>query len=252
MNIDMSLDDLMQKQTDRFSGLRKTRDGKVLLNRRYGGRGGGEGGRRNNFRREGKNRYNSYNNRAGGGRSYNDYDRPAYGGDSYRENRYTQARRAFRYRDARGDMDRGEGIKLMTNPNITKMHVSNLDFGVTQGDMKELFSSIGKIKHVALHYDKNGRSQGTCEIIFERKVDALKAYNQYNGVPLDGRPMQLELMGEPMANQRDDRPRRYERMDDGEYNSRPRGGRRQEREMPKAEDLDKELDAYLSQSSKKK
>merc|ERR1712048_577136 len=107
-------------------------------------------------------------------------------------------------------MDRGEGIKLMTNPNITKMHVSSLDFGVTQGDMKELFSSIGKIKHVALHYDKNGRSQGTCEIIFERKVDALKAYNQYNGVPLDGRPMQLELMGEPMSNQRDDRPRRYD------------------------------------------
>ena len=35
MNIDMSLDDLMAKNTDRFQGLRKTRDGKVLLNRRY-------------------------------------------------------------------------------------------------------------------------------------------------------------------------------------------------------------------------
>lgn len=188
MNIDMSLDDLMAKQTDRFSGLRRTRDGKVMLNRRHGG--GEHGGpRKNNFRRETKNRYNSYNNRAGGGRSYNDYDRPSTGGgrpsygggDNYnRENRYTQARRAFRYRDARGEMN-GEGIKLVTNPNITKMHVSNLDFGVTQGDMKELFSSIGKIKHVALHYDKNGRSQGTCEIIFERRVDALKAFNQYNG-----------------------------------------------------------------------
>ena len=231
----MSLDDLMAKQTDRFSGLRKTRDGKVLLNRRHGGRGP-EGGRRNNFRREGKNRYNSYNNRAGGGRSYNDYDRPNYGGDSYRENRYTQARRAFRYRDAR-DVG-GEGIKLITNPNLTKMHVSNLDFGVTQGDMKELFSSIGKIKHVALHYDKNGRSQGTTEIIFERRVDALKAYNQYNGVPLDGRTMQLELMGEPMANQRsEDRP--YRRRNDYDGDSRPRGGRRQEREVPNAEDLDK-------------
>lgn len=256
MNIDMSLDDLMAKQTDRFSGLRKTRDGKVLLNRRHNGNNRNpDNNRRNNFRREGKNRYNSYNNRAGGGRSYNDYDRPNRGNyDSYRENRYTQARRAFRYRDARGDMNGGEGIKLMTNPNITKMHVSNLDFGVTQGDMKELFSSIGKIKHVALHYDKNGRSQGTTEIIFERRVDALKAFNQYNGVPLDGRTMQLELMGEPMANQRnDDRPRRRDNYNDdgGDYNSRPRGGRRQEREQPNAEDLDKELDAYLSNSTRK-
>jgi len=244
LNIDMSLDDLMAKQTDRFSGLRRTRDGKVMLNRRHGG---GEHGnpRKNNFRRETKNRYNGYNNRAGGGRSYNDYDRPAR--DSYRENRYTQARRAFRYRDARGEMG-GEGIKLVTNPNITKMHVSNLDFGVTQGDMKELFSSIGKIKHVALHYDKNGRSQGTCEIIFERRVDALKAFNQYNGVPLDSRTMQLELMGEPMANQerRDSyRPRRHDRNDD----SRPR--RREPKEQLNAEDLDKELDNYLSQTTRK-
>lgn len=256
MNIDMSLDDLMAKNTDKFQGLRKTRDGKVLLNRRYGrGReNGGERRPRDNFRREGKNRYNSYNNRAGGGRSYNDYDRPTtYGGDSYRENRYTQARRAFRYRDARGTMD-GEGIKLMTNPNITKMHVSNLDFGVTQGDMKELFSSIGKIKHVALHYDKNGRSQGTCEIIFERRVDALKAYNQYNGVPLDGRPMQLELMGEPMANQSssDNHRGSYRRNNDDDYESpRRSNNRREERVIPNAEDLDKELDAYLSETPRK-
>jgi len=262
MNIDMSLDDLMAKQTDRFSGLRRTRDGKVMLNRRHGG--GEHGGpKKNNFRRETKNRYNSYNNRAGGGRSYNDYDRPSTGGgqrasygggDNYnRENRYTQARRAFRYRDARSEMS-GEGIKLVTNPNITKMHVSNLDFGVTQGDMKELFSSIGKIKHVALHYDKNGRSQGTCEIIFERRVDALKAFNQYNGVPLDSRTMQLELMGEPMANQErrnEHRPRRNDRNDEGESNSRPRGNRREPREQPKAEDLDKELDDYLSQTTRK-
>lgn len=275
INIDQTLEEIMASNTDRFTGLRKTRNGRVML-RRYrgdgdeGGRGRGRGGGRDPYRREGKQRYNSYNNRAGGGRSYNDYyDRytkqttTAY--DSYRsENRYTQARRAFRYRDTRGSMN-DEGIKLITSSHVIKMHVSNLDFGVTQGDMKELFSSIGKLKHVALHYDKNGRSQGTCEIIFERKTDAIKAFNQYNGVPLDGRPMNLELMGEPMVNQRaEQRPesqqprgRMNDAYDQGAYSSRGGGGggsggrRREDRIIPNAEDLDKELDAYLMAGSKK-
>jgi len=266
INIDQTLEEIMASNTDRFTGLRKTRDGRVMLRRYRGGDqdSGRRGGRgpRDPYRREGKQRYNSYNNRAGGGRSYNDYyDRytkqtnTAY--DSYsRENRYTQARRAFRYRDARGAMNE-EGIKLVTSSHVIKMHVSNLDFGVTQGDMKELFSSIGKLKHVALHYDKNGRSQGTCEIIFERKTDAIKAFNQYNGVPLDGRPMCLELMGEPMVNQRSESQQPKERMNDaydqGAYSSPSRGGgrRREERIIPNAEDLDKELDAYLMKGSKK-
>lgn len=267
INIDQTLEEIMASNTDRFTGLRKTRDGRVMLRRYRGGDDEGRGrGRRDPYRREGKQRYNSYNNRAGGGRSYNDYyDRytkqtnTAY--DSYRsENRYTQARRAFRYRDTRGSMN-DEGIKLITSSHVIKMHVSNLDFGVTQGDMKELFSSIGKLKHVALHYDKNGRSQGTCEIIFERKTDAIKAFNQYNGVPLDGRPMNLELMGEPMVNQRSEPRQEYQqprgRMNDaydqGAYSSRGGSGgrRREDRIIPNAEDLDKELDAYLMAGSKK-
>lgn len=260
MNIDQSLDDIMLNNVTKFSGMRKTRDGRVVMDRR-----GGFGGRRNNnnFRRDGKQRnYNNFNNR-GGGRQYNNYDdnNRDYnnrGGNEYggRGNRYTQARRAFRYRDQRDTMSSGDGIKLITNGHITKMHICNLDFGVSQGDMKELFSSIGRLKHVALHYDKNGRSQGTCEIIFERKSDALKAFNQYNGVPLDGRPMTLELMGEPMRNQRDEQRQPERRRDSygGRNNDdsfRRERPARQERRDVNAEDLDKELDAYLSNKTPK-
>jgi len=134
------------------------------------------------------------------------------------------------------------------------MHVSNLDFGVTQGDMRELFGSVGKLKHAALHFDKNGRSQGTCEIIFERKNDALKAYTQYNGVPLDGRPMRLELMGEPLKNQDAYQPRRtsyayrYETGNDrDDYGSHQRDNSSYSNRQYTAEDLDKQLDAYLVQ-----
>jgi len=146
----------------------------------------------------------------------------------------------------------------------TKMMVSNLDYKVSQRDMEELFSEFQDFSKAVLHFDQNARSLGTCELTFRSRTGAMKAHKQYNGVPLDGKSMRIEVLGEvqmapvssrlgqksPERRQRDRSPFRRARGGRGGRGPKPAGKpqreKREKKETPSAEDLDKELDTYLA------
>ncbi|KAF7805485.1 THO complex subunit 4A [Senna tora] len=81
----------------------------------------------------------------------------------------------------------------------TKLYISNLDYGVSNEDIKELFSEVGDLKRYTIHYDRSGRSKGTAEVVFSRRTDAVAAVKRYNNVQLDGKPMKIEIVGTNIA-----------------------------------------------------
>ena len=74
----------------------------------------------------------------------------------------------------------------------TKLTVSNLDHGVTETDVKDLFSDVGELKSYRLILDEYSQSTGVAEVVYKSKQDAMDAIDRYHGVPLDGRPMNIK------------------------------------------------------------
>ncbi|XP_047179933.1 THO complex subunit 4A-like [Vigna umbellata] len=165
----------------------------------------------------------------------------------------------------------GQGGRASSIETGTKLYISNLDYGVSNDDIKELFLEVGDLKRHTVHYDRSGRSKGTAEVVFSRRADAVAAVKRYHNVQLDGKPMKVEIVGTniathaaaPTVNGTFGNPGGPPRSGQGRNGPlgrlrgapRGRGGSRRGRgrgrgrdEKVSAEDLDAELEKYHAEA----
>nr|XP_019939730.1 PREDICTED: THO complex subunit 4-like [Paralichthys olivaceus] len=245
--MNMSLDDIIKMNKKGGSGRGGGSSGPGASSGRAGGSSRQTRGRQSNFNRERNNRPAPYT-------------RPRELPDKWQHDMFED------HVGGRRAPSSGRDRSVESNG---KLLVSNLDFGVSESDIKELFAEFGPLQKTSVHYDRSGRSKGTADVHFENKADAQKAMKHYNGVPLDGRPMKIQQLTSEVdehrpstqsSNRGFDRSRlgqpKFERRDRGEkrqgggggggggFRGRGRGGGGGNRPQLSAEELDAQLDAY--------
>jgi len=261
--IDMSLDDIISKNRKGRGGGRGRGRGGARGGRRGRGAGGAGNLRRRSQSGGGGGNRNGIQKRSSRGRGLSSsFSRSKNVPDVWKHDMFEGQVTSPVRRMGLG----GAGNQLTQG----KLLISNLDFGVTDSDIQELFAEFGPLKKAAVHYDRSGRSVGTAEVVFERTTDAGKAMKQYNNVPLDGRPMNIQTVasdrgdagatrfsrrnsggggGAPARSPRGNRGRSNRGGSGGRGRGRGRGGRgggSKRGPTMTAEELDAQLDAYNS------
>jgi len=165
-------------------------------------------------------------------------------------------------------------------PESTRLHVSNLHYEVTQKDLASIFGTIGTLlREPTIRYDRSGRSTGVATVQFANARDAKLAQKQLDGVLAKGEAMSIKLdTGHPprsrttegrtstnaLLNRMDKKPLADRLADSGSANDQVgpvRSGKQKgkitgkparTKSTPKtAEDLDKELEAFMGEGEEK-
>jgi len=255
LKMDMSLEDLIAEKKIPFASKGRGRGR---------GRGGSRGGSFRGSTAPGRGRGSSNNGSVPFSRSV---PRGQWSHDMYQSNGTRSAPRS----------NPPPLMSMSTNTNSSgpvKVIITNLHPQVTDSDIRELFGEFGSLMSASVHFDSNGTSLGSAQVYYSKWASAVRAKQQYNGVHLDRRPMRVSIEGESTAgvggqpmvkrltNTFSGAPRSMGGAPRGRGaprgGPRGRGGRggsgapRTEKKNKSAEELDAELDSYLSEAKGKK
>lgn len=74
-----------------------------------------------------------------------------------------------------------------------RLYVGNIYFGVTEGEIIQIFEAFGPIEFADLQKEKTGKSKGYCFIQYVNPDDAKTALEKMNGFELAGRKLRVGL-----------------------------------------------------------
>merc|ERR1712083_877553 len=106
-----------------------------------------------------------------------------YGAERARRNKGRKAP----YKKKRAATPRKSGGSSLIN-------ITNLDHAVTEADVREIFSKIGKVKKAVVMYNAKGKSRGVALVTFANAASATKAVKEYHQAEVDGRPMYVKAV----------------------------------------------------------
>ncbi|CAE6501829.1 THO complex subunit 4 [Rhizoctonia solani] len=178
-------------------------------------------------------------------------------------------------------------ISSSTGDEPARLAVSNLHYEVTEKDLSSIFGTIGTLlREPTIRYDRSGRSTGSATIVFAHAREAKLAQKQLDGVMAKGEAMVVKLESPPPGSRpqpagrnstntllsRMEKKPLVDRMSEGDAskkntedkagpgparNIRGKGkqvggkGPRTKSAPKTAEDLDKELEAFMGEGDTK-
>ena len=81
-----------------------------------------------------------------------------------------------------------------SSPASSTLYVGNLSFGVAEDALWEVFGEYGQVKNVRTPTDREtGRPRGFGYVEFDDVEGAKKAYEEAQGLDIDGRPIRLDF-----------------------------------------------------------
>jgi len=88
---------------------------------------------------------------------------------------------------------KGKGKGGFDQQQEASLRVTNLSEDVKEGDLQDLFSSVGRLQRVYLAKDENGASRGFAFVTYYTRDDALKAIKKLHGYGYDNLILQVQF-----------------------------------------------------------